>query len=180
MTLFGDMSRAKTSIRIDVFHDERILRERGWLYHCMVFVPIDHGDWLIHELTARRNGYDGFVHFAELRNPPAPTPEGMKSFVAKSWIDLFVEDTRNTRRQSHVNNFCAYILEINLNHLNSDCFPKEVDRNVFNRFFRTTLSSGIRQFYGADFRSIQVRHVFHGTRDVGLDNPFTMAPNVAY
>lgn len=177
MNLFGNQCSARpSSIRLDVFHDERILEARGWLYHGMTFVPVDEEDWFINELKKPRGNYNGFVHFVELDNPPAQTPQGMKAFVAKSWAKLYVNDTRNTRRVSHYNNFCVTVLGINLNNLNQDCFGENVDQNIFVRFFRTTLLSGIKYFYGHDFSSISVRHVFHGTTDLGANNPLRWHP----
>lgn len=176
-TLFGDNPVSKpTTIRIDIFHDERILHKQGWLYHVMLFVPVGQVDWLINELMQRRAGYDGFLHFRELRNPAALTPQGMKSHVAKEWIKFFAEDTRRTRCNPHHNNFCANVVGINRNNLNPDCFGDKIDRNIFNRFFRTTLLSGVRRFYGGDFQSISIRHVFHGTSDLGADDPLRWHP----
>jgi hypothetical protein len=66
-------------ISINIYHDERFLPNHGWLYHGMLFVPSTLDDWLITELTQLRDGYDGFLHFVDLRNPAAQTPEGQKT-----------------------------------------------------------------------------------------------------
>jgi hypothetical protein len=167
---------AQRQLSINVFHDERILPEHGWLYHGMLFVPSILEEWLLTELINLRDGYDGFLHFVDLRNPAAQTPEGRKALVAKKWATFFLNDTKHSRQVVHHNNFCALVFGINLKKLNHDCFGERADENIFNRFFRSTLLSGIRLFYSSDFDVVNVQRVFHGTSQIASDNPLLWHP----
>jgi hypothetical protein len=169
-------TKAKKKVTIDIFHDERFLIKEGWLYHGMLFVPVDQEQWLIDALSQLRLGYDGFVHCSDIRNPSADTPEGKKTLVARNWVRFLLQDTRYSRRDPRCNNFCALVLGINLKNLNRDCFGADRDQNIFNRFFRTTLLSGIRRFYSHDFDVVRVGRVFHGTQIIGDDNPLRWHP----
>jgi hypothetical protein len=167
---------AHPRIEINIYHDERLLSEQGWLYHGMLFVPSILEEWLIGELIKLREGYDGFLHFVDLRNPSATTSEGRKTLVAKKWAKFFLNDTNHSREVIHHNNFCALVFGINLEKLNHDCFGENADGNIFNRFFRTSLLSGIRHFYSTDFEVVHVQRVFHGTSELSAANPLRWHP----
>lgn len=171
-----DGNRKMKEIDINVYHDERVISGNHWLHHGMLFVPSIHQDWLVGELVRLRETYDGFIHFVELRTPAAPTPQGQKTLVAKRWARFFHDDTRHSRRNARFNNFCTAVLGINLEKLNWEYFGSNADRNIFNRFFRTALLSGLRFFYSPDFDIVRVRHVYHGTRDLAQDNPLRWHP----
>jgi hypothetical protein len=163
-------------ITINVFHDERLLKRAGWLYHGMLFVPSDQEDWLVSELIRLRAGYDGFLHFVDLRNPGARTREGLKTHVARQWARFVAHDTKHSRRVSLRNNFCAVVQGINLKNLNRDCFGKSADRNIFNRFFRMTLLSGIRHFYSSENLAVRIDRVFHATKHLPDNSPLRWHP----
>ncbi len=162
------------TISINIFHDERAVE--GWLYHGMLFVPVEREKWLISKITELRYGYDGFVHFSEIRNLASPAPEGQKALVAKRWANFYVNDTRHDRIGRGHNNFCAAVIGINLSNLNKDCFGKPADQNIFNRFFRSTLLRGISLFYAGDFDIVEVERVFHGTTNIAQNNPLLWHP----
>jgi|SRR5579863_4323505 len=170
------MMNTKKEITINIFHDERLLQKEKWLYHGMLFVPSSSERWLINELARFRGEYDGFVHFSELHNPSSNTAEGKKTATAKKWIQFLLQDTRFTRQVGEHNNFCALVLGVNLKNLNRDCFGSGADQNIYNRFFRTTLISGIRRFYSSDFEVVRVGRVFHGTQTMRGDNPLRWHP----
>jgi len=102
-------------------------------------------DW--HELN------NSIIHFSEIRE--GRTNQAVIK-IAKKWLHLIIENNKNDRNYIFFN-----ILYLDKKKLELKKFgSKDIDGNIYNRFFRTALKAGIKYFF-SDFDKITIKGVYH-------------------
>jgi len=162
----------KTEIKLEIYCDEvwKSESEDGpeWMYLGAVFIPSENKEEVLRDINNLRCvkykkwkddetacqckcGYHSEnnteIHYRELDRSNA------RYEIAKYWIK-YISECKNYPK-IYIN-----ILGINLSNINVEVFgDKDQIRNIYNRFFRTLLVSGLKYFFKD--KKIIVENVFH-------------------
>jgi hypothetical protein len=167
--LFGQV-RPQRSVAVRLYADEiqpcqNSLGEQ-WMYTGILAIPEarynDVLEWLGEDRIAA--GYDREVHFTELHNYSYAHVHNEKALLAKRWVERVLWDDQKT--------FHFYLLGLNLSNLQHHAFGtgKEQKRNIYNRFFRSSVAYALKSFFGNT--GIFVTHIFHDAGHLNHDELF--------
>jgi len=144
-----------------------------WMYLGALFVPVTKKYELLNRLlNLRCVGYGSWhwdesdcphkcgyhdrnnteIHFKEIHRHRS------KFEIAKRWLEFLIEE--NNKNDLGLVYF--YILGIELSKLNLERFGEDKGRdlNIYNRFFRTLISGGVKYFFG-EYNSIVIGNIYH-------------------
>ena len=163
-------SPSKQLIELFLYADE-IKRDRNklgeyWQYLGLLIVSGNDKNELFNQLMQARKeaNYYGEMHFADIQKS---SRKSEKTLLGKKWIEIAL--SKNKRR---VLDF--HILGLNLSNLQSQFFGEERQeqaRNIYNRFFRSTLAACLKYNY-ADYANIKVKNIFHDKNELEYDEMF--------
>ncbi len=167
--LFGEV-HTKPIIRVQLYADEIKPYTNGlgekWMYIGILAIPDERWvqalNWL--QEDRRAVGYNGELHFVKLRNYSYANVHNEKTKLAKRWVKRVLWDAEKV--------FHFYLLGLNLSNLQPDAFGdgSERDRNIYNRFFRASVSYVLKSFFGT--KNVQVTRIFHDVSDLRNDTLF--------
>ena len=167
--LFGEV-HAKPITRVHLYADEIRPYTNGlsekWMYIGILAIPNEQwpqaSDWLQKDRQAV--GYKSEVHFVDLRNYSYANVYNEKTLLAKRWVKRVLWDADKV--------FHFYLLGLNLSNLQLKAFGNrsEQDRNIYNRFFRASVSYVLKSFFGS--ADVQVTSIFHDVSDLRNDALF--------
>ena len=125
-------------VELELFADERKRISGKWDYIGLLAVSCVHSATLLADLRAQRSavGFDGQMKFGGLH----PKGIGTRLETAIGWLRILIDDAANRRKREY---FC--ITGIDNNKLDYHLFgdddsPKGKYANIYNRFFRASLS----------------------------------------
>lgn len=153
--LFDNTEGQPRATEIEIFADEikDITNRSGetWLYLAVLIVPKGKKERLLERLLAQRKRIpcDSEIKSTDL-------DKSTKRMLAEKWVDIILTDKDD--RSSYFN-----ILGLNLSRLHRRTFGNDQFGNVYNRFFRSCILSGINTCFPN--RSVTVLNVYHDSGD---------------
>ncbi len=157
-------------IRVRLYADE--IQKQGnaagerWMYIGILAIPERGYGHALSMLAKDREKahYAREVHFIKLNNASNAACHNEKTVLAGRWVQRVLEDDGKT--------FHFHLLGLNLSNLQELAFGtgREQDRNVYNRFFRASISYVLKTFFGAN--NVVVTHVFHDVSNLQHDDLF--------
>jgi len=141
------------------------LNER-WMYIGLLAIP-ENEYWnalrCLHRDRAATD-YAREVHFMKLRNASNAAHHNEKTVLAGRWVQRVLWDDRKV--------FHFHLLGLNLSNLQELAFGtgREQDRNIYNRFFRASITYALKHFFGAG--NVVVTHIFHDVSNLEGDELF--------
>lgn len=167
--LFGEV-HSRPIVKVRLYADEVKPYVNGlgekWMYIGILAIPDEEWakafDWLQQDRQAI--GYDDEVHFVKLRNYSYAHVHNQKTMLAKRWVNRVLWDADKV--------FHFYLLGLNLSNLQVKAFGdgSERDRNIYNRFFRASVSYVLKSFFGPT--DVLVTGIFHDMSDLRNDSLF--------
>lgn len=92
------------------------------------------------------------IHHNELRSSRSSNSQ---KEISKKWINYLLENNKKRRNEVYFN-----ILFLDLDTLEIDNFGKQkIDENIYNKFFRTAISYGIKSFFGK--KKVIIKRIYH-------------------
>ena len=154
--LFGT-TRGPKEIHIEIYADEikpftnKVTGEQ-WAYIGVLIVPSEKKDELLSSLLSARKkvGCESEIKSDDLDHAP-------KRKLAEAWLDILLSDQQSKRIYFN-------ILGINLTNLNYHAFGGSDFQTIYNRFFRTCVSSALARCFSG-YRII-VQNVYHDAGDM--------------
>jgi len=164
INLFGYQGETEEFANLKLFCDESGTND--WLYLGILIIPKVLEQELLQDLLNSRCGNlkgkkiwgkcnpfckfhrknDTEVHFSEIEKSKD------KYFVAKRWLDYFLNDRKN---------IYFYILGINLTKLDKSKFGiKRQQNNIYNRFFRTAILKSVKSYF-YKYNKIIIENIYH-------------------
>lgn len=139
---------------LDTLINSRCLYEKNsewyWDYSECPFKENCREEW--HKLNSAE------IHWSELRNKGSSA--AIKK-ISKSWLKFLIENNKKDKNIIYFN-----ILYLDLNKLELKKFGTEkIHENIYNKFFRTVLKTGINFFFGM-FDNIIIKKVYHDVASV--------------
>lgn len=167
----GGSIRAPQPTRVRLYADEikpyRNARDEQWMYLGLVAIPESGYRTALSGLLDDRAaaGYEGEVHFVDLRNYSYAHVHNEKALLAKRWVKRVLTDRQKI--------FHFYLLGLNLDNLQSFAFGRgrEQGRNIYNRFFRASVAYVLKSFFGRP-GGVVVTHIFHDQGELEHDDLF--------
>jgi|Deesub1362A_J573_1020465.scaffolds.fasta_scaffold00483_29 hypothetical protein len=167
----------RNNILLEIYCDE-ITRVKDkddgsvWMYLGALFVPstkkhdllskllnlrcIKYNSWHWDEIDCpNKCGYhicnNTEIHFKEVHRHKS------KFEIAKRWMEFLIENNKKDLGLIYFN-----VLGIELSKLNLERFGEDKGRdlNIYNRFFRTLISGGVKYFFG-EYESITISDIYH-------------------
>lgn len=164
--LFGN-SIIEKQIEVNIYADEAMDRKcpysgNNWHYICLIVERLDKP--LLDDIVNLRH---------KNQNPTDPnyqqSPYFNKNNKIIHWTNLGSADEKNICQRwfnyildpnKSADKFYCYILGLNESFLNQDEFDKKQKFNsIYNRFFRTAISYGLKCFFGG--KKIIVKNIYH-------------------
>ena len=140
--------------------------DERWMYIGLLAVPEADFDRIQSWLRQDRNAADYFneVHFTKLRNASDAGAYNEKTLLAKRWVERVLWDQQKV--------FHFHLLGLNLTNLQYFAFGTgwEQKRNIYNRFFRTSLTYALKRFFGGG--EVTVTGLFHDASEFEDDDLF--------
>ncbi|MDD4750005.1 MAG: hypothetical protein PHD26_08845, partial [Methanosarcinaceae archaeon] len=166
------------NIELDIYSDEILSNldyfdNTKWMYLGVLFIPKDYKEDVLNNLKDLRciknhhwNGLESYcpnrckfhkdnnteIHFKEIGKSNA------RYKIAKNWIHFINKKAcRKYKKMIYLN-----ILGINLSNINYKEFGSggKTELNIYNRFYRTVLKSGLNYFFKG-YTNIIVNSIFH-------------------
>jgi hypothetical protein len=152
------------SVRVCLYVDESKAQKNAdghhWMYIIVLCIPASNIQEALECLLQIKSSrsVDGEMHFSRIGRAD-------KKECAKGWLDLVAYDEKKM--------FHFYILGIDMDNLHQEAFgySRERKRNIYNRFFRTSLAGSLRYFFGK-YSNIYVSNVFHDRSELENDRYF--------
>ena len=169
------MKKAEIQVHnVKIFVDEirpaKNARGESWLYIGLLVVPTLFQGKALRQLQQDRDavGYDGEIHFTELKNYSYAHEHFEKTLLARRWLQRVLDDDGWTYHFS--------LLGIDTARLDRDNFgrSKRVSRKaIYNRFFRSALLWSLGYFFAN--RPVEVRRLAHDMTEFQKDPWFRTA-----
>lgn len=164
--LFGN-SIIEKPIEVNIYADEAMDRKcpysgNNWHYICLIVERLDKP--LLEDIIKKRhcdsNPNDGnyqqspyfeknnkIIHWTDLRSADEKN-------ICQRWFNYILDPNKSAEK------FYCYILGLNESFLNQDEFDKKQKFNsIYNRFFRTAISYGLKCFFGG--KKVIVKNIYH-------------------
>jgi hypothetical protein len=144
------------NIYVDEIKEYKNQLGEQWAYIGVLMIPTRYRLRALRALQADREsvGYDGEIHFTELRNFSYAHIHQEKTALAKKWLRQTLQDTEKI--------FHFNLLGVNLSNLQHNQFggtAKERRLAIYNRFLRTAVLYPARRFF--DGCMVQIKYLFH-------------------
>lgn len=163
----GTGHRRETAVRLyaDEIQAYRNSLDERWMYIGLLAVPESDYDGALGWLDEDRHaaGYYDEVHFTELKNASDAPAHNEKTLLATRWAKRVLWDRRKV--------FHFHLLGLNMSNLQPFAFGQgwEQKRNIYNRFFRTSVTYALKRFFGEE---VTVTAVFHDASEFEDDDLF--------
>ena len=166
-------------MKVNVYCDETYIEKKGYMGIGCLIIPNNKKDRLYNELSKIRclnensdNWEWNFNKCIELcdferhknnnceihHKKIVKKASSSKKEISKKWIKLLLRNNRHNQEMIYFK-----ILYIDLNKLNSNVFGDTQQKtNIYNRFFRTTLSGAFKYFFNNE---IEVENIYHDESD---------------
>lgn len=93
------------------------------------------------------------IHHTDIRKARATNSQ---ITITKRWLNYIIEQNKQDKEQVFFN-----ILYLDLDKLEIKNFGKEkIHENIYNKFFRTAISYGVKAFFG-NFQKVVIKRVYH-------------------
>jgi hypothetical protein len=155
------------NIYVDEIKEYKNQLGEQWAYIGILMIPTRHRLRAYRALQADREevGYDGEIHFTELRNFSYAHIHQEKTLLAKQWLRRTLQDTEKI--------FHFNLLGINLSNLQHNLFGRTARERrpaIYNRFLRMAVLYPAQRFFSDQL--VQIRHLYHDETEMQRHNWF--------